>query len=107
MKSLRTGCTAGEIDASMPAFLSVESAACSAAEEYRSRWGARASNPLEGAQASSVGSTPASSALSRPRAVYNHLRKCQKSFAFPLQAIHNHLPLTMAIHVLMMGTLLG
>jgi hypothetical protein len=31
-------------------------------EEYRSRWGARASNPLEGAQASSVGSTPASSA---------------------------------------------
>jgi hypothetical protein len=34
------------------------------AEEYRSRWGARASNPLEGAQASSVGSTPASSGLS-------------------------------------------
>jgi hypothetical protein len=33
-------------------------------EEYRSRWGARASNPLEGAQASSVGSTPASSANS-------------------------------------------
>ncbi len=33
------------------------------AEEYRSRWGARASNPLEGAQASSVGSTPASSAF--------------------------------------------
>src|SRR5581483_7311769 len=32
------------------------------AEEYRSRWGARASNPLEGALASSVGSTPASSA---------------------------------------------
>src|SRR5438552_4936995 len=30
-------------------------------EEYRSRWGARASNPLEGALASSVGSTPASS----------------------------------------------
>ena len=30
-------------------------------EEYRSRWGARASNPLEGAQAFSVGSTPASS----------------------------------------------
>jgi hypothetical protein len=34
-------------------------------EEYRSRWGARASNPLEGAQASSVGSTPASSASYR------------------------------------------
>ena len=32
-------------------------------EEYRSRWGARASNPLEGALASSVGSTPASSAI--------------------------------------------
>ena len=31
-------------------------------EEYRSRWGGRASNPLEGAQAFSVGSTPASSA---------------------------------------------
>jgi hypothetical protein len=45
-----------------PRLTAAKSSAKSIAEEYRSRWSARASNPLEGALASSVGSTPASSA---------------------------------------------
>src|ERR1700686_3289425 len=57
--------------------MSGKTAAFSPAEEYRSRWGARASNPLEGAWASSVGSTPASSASPLSPAISENRQKPQ------------------------------